>query len=299
MARRAMRPVGELTTEARQIGVERLADRLAVPRTGGDELAQLATTLNSMLARIQAGVEEQQRLFADASHELRGPLAAMRAEIDVSLLADDLDPAASAVLRSAREEVDRLGRTVDDLLTLARADQGALDLRLRALDLATVAAGTCDRLRALARERGITLEGDLQAAPVRGDGTRVGQAVANLVHNAITFSPAGTTVLVRTAIVDGEAILGVIDEGPGIPAGQRERVFDRFSRLDASRTRATGGSGIGLSIVHEIARAHGGRAWTEPAPGRGSAFFLAFPLRADDAAPEEPAGQATTSTASA
>jgi heavy metal sensor kinase len=280
LARRSLRPIHRLIADAGRIGIDRLDERLPVPGTG-DEVAQLAATLNTMIGRIEAGVDEQRRLVADASHELRTPLAAMRAELDVSLRADDLDPQAQDVLRSTREEVDRLSHTVDGLLTLARADQGALDLQVHPLDLAVVAGDTVERLRELARVSDVRLEARLEPAPARGDAAWLGQAVANLVDNAIKFSPAGTTVTVSTATEADEAIVRVLDAGPGIPTDAREHVFDRFRRVDASRTRATGGSGIGLSIVREIARAHGGRAWTEPGPGRGSLFVLAVPTAGD------------------
>jgi heavy metal sensor kinase len=278
LARRALRPIGRLTSDAGRIGMNRLADRLPVAATG-DEVARLATTLNTMLARIEAGVDEQHRLVADASHELRTPLAAMRAELDVSLRADDLGPAAREVLHSTRDEVDRLSRTVEGLLTLARADEGALDLHPRAVDLADVAARTVERLRALAAARGISVELRPAPAPARADPAWLDQAIGSLLDNAITFSPAGGTVTVVTA-GGGEghdAIVQVLDEGPGIPPEDRERVFERFHRLDPSRTRATGGTGIGLSIVREIARAHDGRVWAEPGPHGGSRFTIAVP----------------------
>jgi heavy metal sensor kinase len=273
LAGRSLRPIQRLTDEAALIGIDRLSDRLPAPATR-DEVARLAATLNTMLARIEAGVEQQHRLIADASHELRTPLAAMRAELDVSLRADDLDPDAQAVLRSARDEVDRLARTVDGLLTLAQADQGALALDRADIDLAAVAADTTERLRALAASRAITLQTRLEPAPARGDAARLAQAVANLLDNAIKFSPPGATIVVSTASAGGESRVEVLDEGPGIPPDARERVFDRFTRLDASRTRATGGAGIGLSLVQEIARVHGGRAWTEPGAHGGSRFTL-------------------------
>src|SRR6185295_16756737 len=142
---------------AAAIGPDRLDERLAVPPTR-DELARLAATLNDMLGRIQRGAEEQRRLVADASHELRTPLAAMRSELDVSLLADDLSPAARAVLLSTREEVDRMSRTVDDLLTLAAGDEGRLDLLAGPLDLADVAGDAAAALAALAEARGVRVE---------------------------------------------------------------------------------------------------------------------------------------------
>jgi two-component system OmpR family sensor kinase len=276
LARRSLRPISRLTSEAEQINMERLTDRLPVPATG-DEVARLAATLNAMLARIETGVEDQRRLIADTSHELRTPLAAMRAELDVSLRADDLDPPAQEVLRSTREEVERLSRTVDGLLALARADRGALDLRPDAVDLAVLARETLERLAPLAREGGVTLAARLDHAVTAGDARWLGRAIDNLVDNAIKFSPADGTITVTTGHDGGEVRVSVLDEGPGIPADAREAVFDRFRRLDASRSRATGGSGIGLSIVREIAWAHGGRTWTQPGPRGGSLFVLALP----------------------
>jgi heavy metal sensor kinase len=286
LARRSLRPVSRLTSEADRIGMRRLTDRLPVPATG-DEVARLASTLNAMLARIETGVEEQRRLVADASHELRTPLAAMRAELDVSLRADELDPAAREVLRSTREEVYRLSGTVDGLLTLARADRGALDLRLGAVDLGALAAETLERLGPLAGSFGVTFAARLDGAPAEGDPWWLGRAIANLVDNAIKFSPEGGTVTVTSGDHGAEVSLSVLDEGPGIPANAREVVFDRFQRLDASRARATGGSGIGLSIVREIAHAHGGRVEIRPGPRGGSRFVLTIPAassgEADDA----------------
>jgi heavy metal sensor kinase len=281
LATRALRPIGRLTAEARQIGVERLDERLPVAATG-DEVARLAETLNTMLARIEAGVAEQHRLVADASHELRTPLAAMRAELEVSLRGDDLELEAQSVLRSTLEEVERLSSTVDGLLVLARADRGALELELEAVDLAAVATAAVERLRSLASSRDVRLEVDLAPGCVRADPSWLGQAVGNLLDNAIKFGPTGGAVTVTTEGDAGEGRVSVLDEGSGIPAGDRERVFDRFYRCDASRTRAAGGSGIGLSIVREIALAHGGRAWVESGPRGGSLFTLALPAAAPD-----------------
>src|SRR4051794_30531032 len=179
LARRALAPIGRLTTDAGRIGMDRLADRLPVPATG-DEVARLATTLNTMLARIETGVDEQRRLVADASHELRTPLAAMRAELDVSLRADDLGAAARDVLGSTLEEVMRLARTVDALLTLARADQGALDLRVGPVDVAAVAGAAVERLAALAWSHDVTVAARLDPAPAEGDDTWLGRALDNL-----------------------------------------------------------------------------------------------------------------------
>jgi heavy metal sensor kinase len=275
LARRALRPIDRMTARAAAIDLERIEDRLVVPRTG-DEVAHLARTLNAMLDRIEHGVSEQHRLVADASHELRTPLAAMRAEIDVSLRADELPPAARRVLGSAREEVDRMTRTVDDLLVLASVDEGRLELLVEPLDLHDVVARAVASLDPLARTHGVTLALDGPTAMAVGDPDRLGHALRNLVENAIQFSPAGGEVAVCTWAADGEVGVTVRDQGPGVAVDVRELIFDRFFRADPSRTRSTGGGGLGLAITREIASAHAGRVWVEDAGTSGSAFTLAL-----------------------
>jgi heavy metal sensor kinase len=255
LARRALRPIEGMTATAAAIGPERLGDRVDVPATR-DEVAYLGRTLNTMLDRVQRGVEEEQRLVADASHELRTPLAAMRAELDVSLRGE-LEPEARRVLLSVREEVDRMSRTVDDLLTLATVDQG-LVLHREAVDVRALAGAVIAGLEAMADARGVAVVVEGEPVVVQGDPERLRHAIRNVVDNAIGFSPAGSVVTVRTVRAGEFARLVVEDEGPGIPAEQRERVFDRFHRADPSRTRATGGSGLGLAITREIVLAHGG-----------------------------------------
>jgi heavy metal sensor kinase len=275
LARRALRPIDRMTARAAAIDLERIEDRLVVPRTG-DEVAHLARTLNAMLDRIEHGVSEQHRLVADASHELRTPLAAMRAEIDVSLRADDLPPAARRVLASAREEVDRMTRTIDDLLVLASVDEGRLELLVEPLDLHDVVARAVASLHPLARTHNVTVALDGPTAMALGDADRLGHALRNLVENAIRFSPAGGEVAVSTWASDGEVGVTVRDQGPGVALDVRELIFDRFFRADPSRTRSTGGGGLGLAITREIASAHAGRVWVEDAGASGSAFTLAL-----------------------
>src|SRR4051794_25395493 len=182
LARRALRPVDRMTATAERIEVERLDQRLEGPRTN-DEIARLARTLNAMLDRIRFGVQQQRRLVEDASHELRTPLAAMRSEIDVSLRADELPPTARAVLESVREEVDRLSRTVDDLLTLASVDDGGLMLAREAVDLNDLAHVTGAALAPLAERAGVTVRAAGDRAMVVVDPERLRQALGNLVDN--------------------------------------------------------------------------------------------------------------------
>ncbi|MCW3044525.1 MAG: hypothetical protein JWL57_2683 [Actinobacteria bacterium] len=279
LARKALRPVAEITRQAGAIGVEQLHERVPAPSTT-DEVAGLATTINAMLERIEHGVREKRRFLADASHELRTPLAVMRSEIEVSLRSDDLEPAARDVLVSNAEEVERMSRIVDDLLTLARIDEGRLELARSRVDLGAVAADVAASLRPLAEAQGVpvTVSGGEVGAQVDADPEHLRRAVRNLVENAVKYTGGGGKVGVEVWRRNGEAGLTVTDTGPGIPEALLERIFDRFVRVDTARSRSTGGSGLGLSITREIVEAHGGRVWAESTPGEGSAFSMGFPL---------------------
>jgi heavy metal sensor kinase len=275
LARKALLPVERMTSNAEEIGIDRLHERIAVPNTA-DELGHLAETLNAMLDRLEQGVKEKHRLVADASHELRTPLAAMRSELDVSLRADDLPPEATAVLESAREEVDKMSRTVDNLLTLARVDEGRLGLLTTQVNLRDEIDAAVAPLRPLATSKQLRLEVGGDTYTARADPQRLQQVLANLVENAIKFVEPGGEVRVRTWQRNGEVGVTVSDDGPGIPGEARARIFDRFYRADGARSRG-GGSGLGLSICREIARAHGGRIWVDSTEGRGSAFSISLP----------------------
>jgi two-component system sensor histidine kinase BaeS len=236
-------------------------------------------TLNAMLDRLEQGVNEKHRLIADASHELRTPLAVMRAELDVSLRGDDLSPAAREVLESAREEVDTMSRTVDNLLTLAQVDEGRLELLPARVSLRDAIEAAARPLRPLAEAKRLRLEVGGDGGLVRADPHRLNQVLTNVLENAIKFSHPGGEVGVIAWHNGDEAGVTVTDDGPGIPAAARAHIFDRFYRVDGARGRKVGGSGLGLAISQEIARAHGGRLWVESEEGRGSAFSLALPRR--------------------
>jgi heavy metal sensor kinase len=276
LARRALAPVDRMTSMAERIGPDALGDRVPVP-SSSDEVAHLAMTLNTMLDRVQAGVEDQQRLVADTSHELRTPLTAMRAELDVSLREDDLSPAARRVLESMREEVDRISATVDDLLVLAQADEVGLAAVHERVDLREIAAAAAAPFATLASARGVDLSIEGPPALAVGDPESLRHALHNLVDNAVKFTPGGGAVVVRSAQANGTAEIAVVDEGPGIPLALRERVFDRYFRADEARTRGAGGSGLGLAIVSEVARAHGGAVTVEPHAPCGSVFRFSVP----------------------
>jgi heavy metal sensor kinase len=286
LARRALAPVSHITATAAAIGPDRLGARVPLPaQRSRDEVARLAATFNTMLDRLEDAVREQRRLVADASHELRTPLAAMRAELDVSLRADEFTPAARLTLESSREEVVRMGRTIDDLLTLAAVDDGALTLVAEPVALERIVAATLDALKPWAAERDVALQLDAKEALVVADPRELGRAIRNLVANAIGFSPAGGVVQVSVSTDAATARVEVADQGPGVPPELRERIFDRFFRADPSRTRATGGSGLGLAITRHLSDALGGSVMVAEAAS-GARFVLSLPLaQVDDDAP--------------
>jgi heavy metal sensor kinase len=274
LARRALRPVERMTRDAERIEVESLDEQIAEPATH-DEVGHLARTLNAMLARIRIAVAQQRRLVDDASHELRTPLAAMRSEIDVSLRADDLEPAARVVLESVREEADRLARIVDDLLTLASSDQHGLTLTREEVDLAGIAERAAAGVGPLAARRSVAVDVAGDGGVVSADPERLRQALCNVIENAVKFSPPGAIVAVRAEANGAGARVTVSDDGPGIAIADRERIFERFFRADGARTR--GGSGLGLAIAQEIVVAHGGQIRFEPREPRGSVFSIELP----------------------
>jgi heavy metal sensor kinase len=276
MARKALRPVERMSSQAAEIGIDRLGERVAVPPSA-DEIARLAITLNAMLDRLQRGVEEKHRLVADASHELRTPLAVMRTELDVTLRGPDLEPDARETLESVREEVDRMSRTVSNLLTLAQVDEGRLQLLRSTVRLDEAIEAAVGPLLPLAEAKDIGV--DVEASPVEvdADPQRLHQVLTNYVDNAIKYTRQGGSVRVETWRGEGDVGVVVTDDGPGIAASDRAHVFDRFYRVDRARGRGVGGSGLGLAICREIAAAHGGRVWVESGSGGGSSFFFALP----------------------
>ncbi len=278
VAGRALRPVERMTTRAGAIDVDDLDQRVAVP-PARDELNRLATTFNAMLDRLRDGVAAKERLVADASHELRAPLAAMRAELDVSLRHDALAVGERTRLESLREEVVHMSRLVDDLLALARLDGGRAELLATPQDLLALARQVARRYEAAARAAGLRIDVSGQPATAVCDRDRVEQVLVNLIDNAVRVSPAGGTVAVNVATGGSRATVTVHDDGPGVREADRERIFERFARLDPARARG-GGAGLGLAISREIARAHGGQLeLVEPADGAGgSTFVMSLPV---------------------
>ncbi|WP_334143995.1 sensor histidine kinase [Rhabdothermincola sp.] len=276
VAGRVLKPIDDITAVAEEIQATDLSRRINLDGPD-DELKHLADTFDDMLARIDQAFESQRQFIHEASHELRNPLAVIRTNLDVTLsdpdaTAEDLRRTAEVVQRST----ERMARLVDDLLVYAR--QGSLSLAHERLDIAEVVATSASEFDALAAERGVRLA---SAAPgglwVDGDRLALQQALANLLANALAVSPPGSTVRVTAGREGPWVWMAVSDEGPGIAPEDHERVFQRFWRGDPRAGREEGHSGLGLTIVRQVAEAHGGQVRLASEPGRGAAFALWLP----------------------
>jgi two-component system OmpR family sensor kinase len=289
--RRSLRPLAQVEQAAEQIAAGDLSQRVPEghPRT---EVGSLSMSFNSMVAQIetaftarsqseaQARASEQRmrRFVADASHELRTPLTSIRGFAELyrqgALPAGaDVDRAMSRVESEAR----RMGELVDDLLLLARLDQQR-PLDRTPVDLLAVVGNVVHDLQAAAPNRIIRLETDGVDCSVEGDASRLAQVFANLATNALIHTPTATTITLRVTTQAGQAVVDVADNGPGIAEADRAQIFERFYRADSSRTRASGGSGLGLSIVAGLVQAHGGTVQATETPGGGATFRVWLPL---------------------
>jgi two-component system OmpR family sensor kinase len=282
VVRLGLRPLREIEATAATIAAGDLAQRVerAEPKT---EVGRLGLSLNAMLAQIESAFEARQeseetlrRFVADASHELRTPLAAVRAyaelfERGAAARPDDLARSMAGIVREAQ----RMSLLVEDLLLLARLDEGR-PLAREPVDLAEVVGEAVDAARVVDGERPIAVE--VEPATVLGDRDRLRQVIDNLFANVRAHTPPGTRMVIGLRRVDGRVELSVSDSGPGLTADEAAQVFQRFYRVDTSRTRASGGVGLGLSIVAAVADAHGGTAEARPTPGGGATFVVSLPL---------------------
>jgi two-component system, OmpR family, sensor kinase len=254
---RALAPVNRISRAAAAISASNLSERIDVSRME-TELADLADSINSAFDRLQRAFEQQTRFTADASHELRTPLSIVLSQADLALK----QPRSADEYRQTIEAVHRAGErmrgVVEGLLTLARADGGQIRLNEERFDLQDLVDETCRMLQPLAASKEVVVAQRLAASPVRGDRDRLGEAVANILSNAIRYNVPGGRVDVT---LDGDAAevhLRVADTGRGIPDAEREFIFDRFYRVDQARSRSVDGSGLGLAITKWIIDAHGG-----------------------------------------
>jgi len=282
LAGRVLSPVATMAGRAREITAESLAKRLPVDNAR-DEFGQLATVFNETLSRLEDAFERLRRFTADASHELRTPLTAMRSVGEVALRSPLETAAYRDVIGSMLEEVDRLTRLVESLLILTRADSGKFQLTPERLDLGAVAGHVIDQLRILADEKQqkLSLEAPIHVRAM-GDAALIRHALMNLIHNAIKYTPNCGAITVEVhAMGSGQAVIEVRDTGPGVPAVHRERIFDRFYRVDASRSREEGGVGLGLAIARWAIEANSGRIDLVSDGQNGSSFRVLLPAAAD------------------
>jgi len=299
LVRIGLKPLEEIGETADAIAAGDLTQRVADenPRT---EIGRLGLTLNAMLGRIEESFAERRenerrlrQFVADASHELQTPLTSVRGYAELfrrgaAQRPDDL----ATTMRRIEAEATRMGVLVDDLLLLARLDQGR-PLDDAPIDLTALVGELVADARVVEPDRSIETA-DEGPVIVRGDDARLRQVVGNLLSNARAHTPAGARVVVRTLARDGEAVIEVTDSGPGLTSDHAARVFERFFRADPSRARASGGSGLGLSIVSSIAEAHGGRAEVESTPGDGATFRVVLPLEGPALTTDPQAGPTPT-----
>ncbi|MET0324172.1 MAG: ATP-binding protein [Ilumatobacteraceae bacterium] len=275
VAGRTLRPVARIRQRVESIGGADLDQRVPVPETG-DEIARLAETMNAMLGRLERSAQRQQRFVADAAHELRTPLTRMRAELEV----DAHDPAHAdpdATRASQLDEIRVLQRLIDDLLLLARSDRDAPPVRHVVVDLDDV---VLDEARA-AQQSADAIVVDtsrVSAAQVGGDPGQLRRAVRNVLDNATRHARGAVTVELHERGPVAELVIA--DDGPGIPPDRSTEIFERFARLDESRTGSSGGTGLGLAIVRDIVRRHGGEVVVDAAPAGGARFTITLPLDA-------------------
>ena len=268
---RALRPVERIRSSAAKISGTEPGARLPVP-TSRDEIARLAQTMNAMLARIEGAVARQREFVGDASHELRSPLAALQAEIDVALIHPGQDRPAEVLTRLAAQ-TEKMAKLLDGLLFLARADEGAAQLGHAPVDLDELVLTEARRLRAISAT--VILSGP-DAVRIHGSYSELSRLLRNLGDNAAAH--AESTVTLGLHIEADQAVLTVTDDGPGIPPEDRDRIFERFSRLDQARARTAtgGGAGLGLAICKQIVQRHNGQISVEAS--EGSCFVVRLPL---------------------
>jgi signal transduction histidine kinase len=256
MAAAALRPVERMRRRAAAISAEESGERLPVP-LANDEIGRLGRTLNEMLSRLEAAFARERAFVSDASHELRTPLAILRTELELALRGEHTPQEQEDALRSAAEETERLSHLAEDLLVIARSDQGRLPVRIEDLEAGEVLARVAGRFQTRARVEGRPLRPDPSPGViVRADLARLEQALANLVDNALSYGDG--TVELSAFQHNGTVEIHVRDEGPGFPPAFLPRAFERFTRADEARSR--GGTGLGLAIASAVAMAHGGSA---------------------------------------
>jgi heavy metal sensor kinase len=279
ISRRALAPVDEITREAQVIGIQNLSQRLAVPASG-DEIQRLSETWNGMLARLEGAVKRLSQFTADASHELRTPIALIRTTAELTLRRERSADTYREALRQVVVESERTTRLVEDLLLLARSDAGLPSLPLERMELTPLVQDVCQQGRVLAEARQLQISTEIPEEPVyvEANDPALRRMLLLLLDNAVKYTPSGGRITLSVDCGSAGATVAVRDTGIGIPETALPHVFERFYRVDESRNRDAGGTGLGLSIAKWIAERHHASLEAESVVGEGSVFRIRFPL---------------------
>ncbi|HUL29977.1 MAG TPA: ATP-binding protein [Thermodesulfobacteriota bacterium] len=278
LARRSLAPIGYIASKAENITSKNLSERLT-PRGTDDEMDVLIRTINEMIARLESSFNRMAEFTADASHELKTPICAMRGEAEVLLLRERNAEEYQEGLAHFIEQFDHLNQMINDLILLSKADTTQVELKMTPLRLDHLMKNLCNLFQVLAEQKNIALEtGPLEGITVIGDKVRLQQLFTNLIDNAIKYTYRGA-IHITVEKDERAALVKIIDTGMGIPEEEREKIFKRFYRMDKSRSRETGGVGLGLSIAEWIVHAHQGSIEVDSEVNRGSTFTVSLPLR--------------------
>jgi heavy metal sensor kinase len=270
-------PVHDIVSIAQRISAEDLSHRIEGIESD-DEIGELAATLNAMIARLERSFRQMEQFSSDVAHELRTPLTIIAGEVEVALKRDRTPQEYRAVLSSLIEEARRLGTMVEDLLLLARIEGQSAPPRFGAVDLDAVILEACDEAATLGRKKGVAVAVlPLEPTIIPGEAGLVRRLLANLLRNAVAYTDAGGRVSVGLVGAGSEATVSITDTGCGIPAKALPFIFDRFYRVDPSRSHETGGTGLGLALVEKIASLHKGRVDVSSEVGKGTVFRVTFP----------------------
>jgi heavy metal sensor kinase len=278
LAKKSLQPVAEVTVAARRITAENLDQTIPV-RTADDEIGRLTVTINDMIRRLRDSFAQVKQFSADASHELRTPLTVVRGEIELALRSKKTPEEYRRILESTLEEVMRMTSIVENLLTLAKADQGLFQAEFAEVDLKELVDELSEDSEVLAEPKHIRVRvQNNEHLMLVGDRVRLRQLFLNLIDNAIKYTPEGGTVTLTMERRNGTAVFVVEDTGIGIPAEEQAKIFDRFYRVDKARSREMGGTGLGLSIAKWIAELHRGTISVRSEPQKGSVFTVYLPM---------------------
>ena len=275
-ATRAMRPIESITSTALKISSGDLSQRIPQDETES-ELGRLVSVLNSTFTRLETSFAEQARFTTDVSHELRTPVSVIVSQTQMALNRDRTAPEYRETLEACQRAAQRMRGLIGSLMQLTRLDAGQESIQRESFNLAAVVRETIQLIEPLARERSIKISADLHPAETAGDAERISQVILNLVTNAIHYNAEGGTIEISTAFENNFAVLKISDSGIGIPPEDLPRIFDRFYRVEKSRSREKGGSGLGLAISKAIVVAHSGSIDVSSTVGKGTTFIVRLP----------------------